>query len=114
MTVKKRKLVTGFTLLSAFLFLPSTLICIEAESMSIGNSLEKSEIQQTGRLSGVVFDESGSPIIGANILISGTTVGTTTDVDGKFSFEIPQNSKKLVVSFIGYKTKEVILGKKEI
>lgn len=111
MTVKKRKLVTGFTLLSAFLFLPSTLICIEAESMSIGNSLEKNEIQQTGRLSGVVFDESGSPIIGANILISGTTVGTTTDVDGKFSFEIPQNSKKLVVSFIGYKTKEVILGK---
>jgi TonB-linked SusC/RagA family outer membrane protein len=62
---------------------------------------------QTGRrITGVVNDEHGEPVIGANILEKGTTNGTVTDVDGKFSLTVEEDAV-LQVSFIGYITQEV-------
>jgi len=62
-------------------------------------------------VSGIVRDaETGEPIPYANVLIKGKTVGTTTDFDGKFSLSVPQGSKSLVVTYIGYETYEVVIG----
>jgi TonB-linked SusC/RagA family outer membrane protein len=59
-------------------------------------------------VSGIVRDlENNSPLVGATILIKGTTIGIISDFDGKFQLKPPSNST-LVVSFIGYKTKEII------
>ena len=58
-------------------------------------------------VSGTVTDEQGEPLIGASVLIKGTTVGSITDLDGKFSIRIPASGADLEISYIGYITKEV-------
>lgn len=58
-------------------------------------------VQQEKRITGVVMDERGDVIIGANVVVAGTTNGTVTDVDGQFSLEASGNLK-LEVSYIGY------------
>lgn len=63
--------------------------------------------QQTVKVSGTVVDAvTGEPVIGANVLVKGTTNGTITDYDGNFTFDAPANSI-LVVSYIGYLSMEV-------
>lgn len=58
----------------------------------------------------VTAEEDGEPVMGASILVKGTTVGTVTDLDGKFTLTgIPTGSKTLVISYIGMKTKEVAI-----
>ena len=63
--------------------------------------------QQNKRIKGVVTDSKNEPIIGANIVVKGTTVGTITGVDGDFAIEVPQNAT-VIVSYIGYRSKEFI------
>lgn len=63
-------------------------------------------ISQT-RITGEVYDEENLPIIGANILIKGTTVGTVTNIDGKFELDATEDAGTLVVSFLGYETQEL-------
>ena len=63
-------------------------------------------LQQKKQISGTVTDTKGEPIIGANVVIKGTTTGTITDIDGHFNFEVP-NGAVLQVSYIGYKSSEV-------
>lgn len=58
------------------------------------------------RITGIIHDEKGEPIIGANVVEKGTTNGIITDIDGKFSLEIPSNAV-LDISYIGYKTQEI-------
>ncbi|WP_368389562.1 carboxypeptidase-like regulatory domain-containing protein, partial [Parabacteroides goldsteinii] len=63
-------------------------------------------MQQAGKtVTGVVTDKTGEPIIGANVLQKGTTNGTITDIDGKFTLTVPQNSV-IVISYIGYNPQE--------
>ncbi|WP_418893616.1 TonB-dependent receptor [Limibacterium fermenti] len=57
------------------------------------------------QISGVVTDENGDPIIGANIVVPGTTTGTATDVDGRYSLTVPRGSV-LRFSYIGYLEQE--------
>lgn len=64
-------------------------------------------------IKGSVVDETGMPVIGANIYIKGTTNGTITDVDGNFNLEVPENAV-LSVSYIGYLSKDVKVGKDKI
>ena len=65
-------------------------------------------------IKGVVNDPAGTPIIGANIRVKGTTVGTISDVDGNFILEVDGNAQQLEISYIGYKTQDILLkGKKE-
>ncbi len=59
---------------------------------------------------GVIIDESGIPIPGANILIKGTSNGTVSDSDGKFTVKIPSDNTTLVISFVGYEMQEVQVG----
>ncbi len=58
------------------------------------------------QVGGVVVDETGEPVIGATILIKGTTQGTVTDFDGRFALTVPANAR-LVVSYVGMITQEV-------
>ncbi|WP_302561548.1 SusC/RagA family TonB-linked outer membrane protein [Phocaeicola sartorii] len=56
----------------------------------------------------VISEEDGLPVVGASILVKGTTVGTVTDMDGKFTLSnVPSSAKTLLVSFIGMATQEV-------
>ncbi|MBC6366694.1 TonB-dependent receptor [Algoriphagus sp. AK58] len=69
-------------------------------------------IAQQMQVSGVVTDENQLGLPGANILIKGTTVGTVTDIDGKFSIQVPSPNSVLVISYLGYVSQEVIVGGK--
>ena len=62
-------------------------------------------------ISGKVTDESGQPVPGANILLKGTTIGTTTDMEGNYLLEADKDNV-LVYSFIGYATVETRVGRK--
>lgn len=79
------------------------LTCIIA---SVGLSVA----QTTTKVSGTIVDDTGETVIGASVVAKGTTVGTVTDVDGKFSLNIPSDKKILVISLIGLRTKEVAAG----
>ncbi len=65
--------------------------------------------QNTGKISGVVVDaETGEPLIGVNVIVKGTTIGSATDLDGKFLLsKLTPNDYTVVVSMIGY-TKQII------
>lgn len=58
-------------------------------------------------VNGTVTNESGSPLIGADVLVKGTNVGTVTDLDGSFALEVPDGSNTLVISYVGFATAEV-------
>ena len=66
--------------------------------------------QQKKQVSGKVVDKDGEAIIGANIVEKGTTNGTVTDVDGRFSLSVG-NDAVLQISYIGYLTKELLIDK---
>jgi TonB-linked SusC/RagA family outer membrane protein len=66
---------------------------------------------QQQRISGTITDAStGEAIVGANSVIEGTTSGTITDVDGKFSITVPAPGSVLVVSFLGYNTERITVN----
>ena len=58
------------------------------------------------KITGTIVDETNQPLPGASVLVKGTTNGTSTDFNGKFTLQAKSNSGVLVVSFIGYKSKE--------
>ncbi len=60
--------------------------------------------QNSNSVSGVVLDSEREPIIGVNVMIPGTTIGTLTDVNGKYSLTIPNGQNQLQFSFVGYQT----------
>lgn len=62
----------------------------------------------------VTSDEDGQPLPGVSILVRGTTVGTTTDIDGKYSISVPQNQNSLVFSFMGFVTQEATIGNRNL
>lgn len=65
-------------------------------------------VAQNQKVTGVVTSaEDGQPVIGAAVMVKGTTQGTITDMDGKFVLEVPQNGKTLLISYVGLATEEV-------
>ena len=65
--------------------------------------------KEKGQVSGRILDKEGNPLIGANVLVRGTSTGTVTDVDGRYSIKIPEGTTSFVVSYTGYESKEVSL-----
>jgi TonB-linked SusC/RagA family outer membrane protein len=61
-------------------------------------------------ISGMISSPEGEPLVGASVVVKGTSVGALTDVDGKFSLAVPKEAQSLVFSFVGYQTQEVPLG----
>ncbi|MGB0525408.1 MAG: SusC/RagA family TonB-linked outer membrane protein [Flammeovirgaceae bacterium] len=65
-------------------------------------------------ISGTVVDENGQGLPGVNIVIKGTTTGTSTDVDGKYRMKVPKSSGFIVFSYIGYIAQEVALNNQSV
>lgn len=78
-----------------------------------GDARGAMNVAQTITIKGKVVDASGEPVIGANVVVKGTTNGTITDLDGNFSLEVSKGST-LVVSFIGYVNYEQKIGNQKV
>lgn len=79
----------------------------EAEKLEI--------ILQTQTVTGTVTSqEDGEPLIGVSIVVKGTTQGTVTDIDGKYSIEVPSGESTLVFSFVGYAREEIQVGTQSV
>ena len=66
--------------------------------------------QAQSKITGKISDPKGEPLIGASVVVKGTTVGAITDIDGRYSIDVPASSTKLIFSFVGYAPKEVTIG----
>ncbi len=88
----------------------TTLLCFSTVSTYANDS----EIIQDKSVTGTVKDSfTGELLVGVNVVIKGTTTGTVTDIDGKFSLEIPNGPTTLRVSYIGYLAEEVMVEQGE-
>ena len=91
----------------------TTSLFAEKSNNTTKHSLNSSElaIEQSvqKKVSGIVKDATGEPIIGANVVVKGTTNGTITDIDGNFSIEVPEGAT-LLITYIGYNPQEVRVG----
>lgn len=67
------------------------------------------EQQQSISVTGTVVDQNGEPLMGVNVIEKGTTNGTMTDMDGRFTLSVPGNAT-LQISYIGYTTEEVVVN----
>ena len=85
-----------------FAFLFSTgLVAHAAVDNGDVNPASTTAMQQSKKISGIITDEKGEPIIGANIAVVGTTIGIISDMDGKYELEVPEGAE-VKVSYIGY------------
>ncbi|MDR1403443.1 MAG: carboxypeptidase-like regulatory domain-containing protein, partial [Tannerellaceae bacterium] len=63
---------------------------------------------QTTQITGTVISaDDGEPIIGASVIVKGTTIGTVTDFDGGFNLSVPSSARTLVISYVGMVAQEV-------
>ena len=91
--------VSGISLLRHLMFLALMVFCT-------------SSVFAQKKVTGTVIDATGEPVIGASVLVKGTSIGTVTDLDGNFSIpNVPDNSS-LVISFVGFSTQTVSVGGK--
>lgn len=79
--------------------------------LSKGNRSVNKQIDQQKKISGVIKDKNGEPIIGANIVEEGTTNGTVTDLEGSFTLLVDKNAV-LTISYIGYVPTAIVVGTK--
>ena len=102
--------ISSCLLATAFSALVSPAFAADAQVNGKDN-VSVHETLQSKTVTGVVVDAAGVPVIGANVIVKGTTVGTITDFDGNYSLEVPENAV-LQISYIGYLTEEVTVGNK--
>lgn len=69
---------------------------------------------QERTVSGKVTDSNGKPVESASVVVKGTTIGTSTDADGKFELKIPANAKTLAISAVGFATYDVAVGNRDL
>ncbi len=100
--IKTIKLVWAMPVLAILLY-----AFAEPNYKAIPNNVEINESvslnQKEIKISGTIVDENGDPFPGVQIVVKGTTIGTTTDIDGTFNLKI-QEEDELAISFIGYKS----------
>ena len=82
-------------------------------TLLLGLFLSAGAYAQQISVKGTVKDQTGEPVIGANVLVKGTTNGVITDVDGNFNVSADKNGV-LVISFVGYVTQEVPVAEKQM
>ena len=98
-----KKTLTAFT----FFLIASGNSGLSASPFNTWSDSDMAVVRQTGEsITGTVVDTSGLPIIGANVIVKGTSVGAITDLDGKYQVNA-KPGVTLVISFIGYETIEV-------
>lgn len=113
--------VMKLTSIPLFIFTTGVYASVHSPNMRIKSDImiiEKPSIvstpqQNTRQITGTVIDATGMPIIGANVMVKGTTNGTITDIDGKFTLEVAKDAI-LQVSYIGYMNQEIPVGNKSV
>ncbi len=112
MTKNESKLLSlqGIAKASAFCLLLSAFSVNAAMAAPAGTVDEVMAVQQGKKVTGVVVDGTGEPVIGANVVVKGTTNGTITDFDGNYTIEGVSANDVLVISYIGYLSQEVPVG----
>lgn len=68
------------------------------------------QLLQQKQVTGTVTDQNGLPLAGVNVVVTGTTQGVVTDLNGKYTLEVPAGSKSLTFSFIGMESQEIEIG----
>lgn len=90
------------------------MICVLSACLMTVNRADAqrsgSSPQQVKPVAGVVVDEVGTPVVGCSILVKGTTMGTTSDSQGRFSLNVPAKTQTLQVSYVGMESVEVPVG----
>ena len=102
--MERELLNTRFLILSLLLFVSYSSQAVNVEGEII-TALEINQ-QKYKTITGVIFDSNKEPVIGANIIEKGTSNGTVTDYDGKFTLNVSNNAV-LKVSYIGYHEQEI-------
>jgi len=97
--IKDRQVLIGFD--------KSKVVKEEEQLQDVGADVDQ---PQKRTITGKVSDENGESLLGASVVVKGTTVGVTTDMDGNYNLEIPDNAEILVFSFVGMKSQEVVIG----
>lgn len=99
------------------------VLCLAIAGMAIGNYQPifaeeipiVTSVNQEKKVTGKVIDDNGEPVIGANVVVKGTTIGAITDVNGEFSIQVPSDNSILEISYIGYKSQEIsVKGQKSL
>ncbi|WP_434036255.1 SusC/RagA family TonB-linked outer membrane protein [Formosa sp. 4Alg 33] len=85
-------------------------IKLEANNTVVVKKNTKKRKQQQIIISGEVLDEVNMPLPGASVVEKGTSNGVTTDIDGKFTFSVTNDTSTILVSYLGYSTKEITLS----
>lgn len=105
-TKKHRSSISGKILVGASLAFLASGMAAANDYSALPHSDAIRSISQQKTITGKVFDVTGEPIIGANVVVKGTTNGTITDLDGNFTLNVPSECV-LQVSYIGFNTQEV-------
>ncbi len=93
----------------SLIYQDSHIIISNKQNSASENSTTNSSNKKDISINGKIIDERGVPLMGVNIVLKGTTKGTTTDVNGNFSLgSQPNNNLVLIISYIGYKSQEII------
>lgn len=92
----------------------SLLLCLGMVTTGIANAIPVDKVSaanvvlQGQPCKGVVKDSSGEPIIGASVVVKGTSNGVITDIDGNFSLSNVERGTTIQISFVGYQTQEIV------
>ena len=70
----------------------------------------KGAMQQGKTITGKIADDTGEPLPGANIVVKGTSIGVMSDINGAYSLVVPNDNAVLVFSYMGYVSKEIVVG----
>lgn len=114
-TISKRQVDVSVVLNEALKGRNLVYTIVSSKSIVISDLKEQSTPSKNKRVSGQVKSANGEPIIGANVKVTGTTIGCITDLDGNFTLEGVPDNAKLTVSYIGFQTQEIaVSGKSQL
>lgn len=99
---------TVFISCLAMTLLSQALVCKAAASPLLVTQAVQQSSKTFPKVSGKIFDNAGEAIIGASVVVKGTSNGSVTDLDGNYTLtDVPQGAT-LVISYVGYKSQEVV------
>jgi len=99
-----------FELVGRKVVLSANVIQNKLEVQNLAENNGESIVSPKKVITGKVTDEKGLPLPGVNVILKGTQKGITTNADGNYTIEVPDDNSSLIFSFVGYKSKEILVG----
>ncbi|AWW28774.1 SusC/RagA family TonB-linked outer membrane protein [Echinicola strongylocentroti] len=87
---------------------------LEFKIMGDNILIRRRQAARVAQVKGEVYDDEGIPLAGATVKVKGASSGTVTDLDGAFNIEVPNEETILVISYVGFHTKEVVVGNRTL